>query len=202
MPLPENDSDPAKSQLAHTTLACAQLKQCATEHCASSHRRDAFCTFLKTHICICDRESRGNRSERLKRLNHNFAREMVEVYAIFKDRKNRVEDLPYPWVKAFNAYQDKSNRLTVLALMAAAHILGDLEGVLFFVDVTKEEYDQVYEDIVDCVSEVEKLERETFRERLYGAMQATLDPLQNCSVWAMREIAWHKMQERKRLRDS
>jgi hypothetical protein len=37
--------------------------------------------------------------------------------------------------------------------MAAAHILTDLEGALFYSNVTRSEYDTVFDHIVDCLAQ-------------------------------------------------
>ncbi len=114
---------------------------------------------------------------------------------------NELKKLSTLWVDAFNAYLDRTPIVVVLARMAVAHILGDLECVLFLNPVTREEYDRVYDDIADCVARSSRglVQHGNFLEILYGLMQPVVDPARNYAIWMMRSLAWDLYQQRLRL---
>lgn len=136
-------------------------------------------------------------------LNAAFASKMAEVYHCYKRRSVKKENVKISplWVKAFNAYMDDSAVIIVLAQMAAAHILGDLETLIFLNPVTREEYDQVFDDIADCVAITTngQISSGSFIDQLYRCMQPVVDPFRNWAVSTMRKRAWHMYEERIRF---
>src|SRR5712691_1693614 len=201
MTYPESDSEHDRG--LHPSPSCATLRACAEEHC-DGRISDALCVFLQTHLCICDRESSSpHNTPALRALNDAFAEKMAEVSASYKLRSdgNELKKLSTLWVDAFNAYLDRTPFVVVLARMAVAHILGDLECVLFLNPVTREEYDRVYDDIADCVARLSRglVQHGNFLEILYGLMQPVVDPARNYAIWMMRSLAWDLYQQRLRL---
>ena len=118
--------------------------------------------------------------------------EVVEKY------RNR-GTLPGLWVLAFNRYENnRFGYLTVLPLMAVAHILADLPEVLSCVEISREEYDSVFERIVECLSlaadclggvPIEKAIFDVFSNLLSGARDSVIHYL--------REIAWETAQRKR-----
>jgi hypothetical protein len=181
---------------------CLRLRECAKEHC-EGRSGDALCIFLSTHLCICDQEASSHGTASLKALNDAFAAKMAEVYSCYKHRAIREEasKISSLWIEAFNSYMDGSASVIVLARMATAHILGDLEGVLFLNPVSRDEYDQVFDDIAHCVATTtnEAIPQETFLDQLYRLMQPVLDPARDHAIWMMRNIAWNMFEQRLRF---
>jgi hypothetical protein len=190
------------SESEKSSNPCSTLLVCAEEQC-DGRASDALCIFLQTHLCVCRQESSLAASEQLKALNRAFAEKMVSVYTSFKRRDDEKEALQlHPlWVNAFNLYLDDKPVVVVLASMAAAHILGDLERLLVQNPVTREEYDRVFDDIARCVNNTTKnrIQPKQFLDYLYERMRPILDPARDYSVKRMREVAWKMARERKRL---
>lgn len=128
MKYPEGDSESGRIRQPVLSNQRLRLRKCAEEHC-EARNSDALCIFLRTHLCICEREASSHRTPSLKELNAAFAAKMAEIYNCYKLRANKEEAAKMPplWVAAFNSYMDGSPVLIVLAQMAMAHILGDLE---------------------------------------------------------------------------
>ena len=84
------------------------------------------------------------------RLNNGFVAECLKTYRIFQEGR---WDLLHPaWVWPYNAYlQNPFNHALILPLLAAAHIIGDLEIVLArLCCVSRTEFDSVFGDIMHC----------------------------------------------------
>src|SRR5437879_621093 len=113
MASPETASGTADS----LTDPCAELSAAASTQC-KGRIDDALCLFLRTHLCICKKESAQTASPELRRLDRLFAAEMVNVYRVFVNRK--IDDkgwaeLPWQWIKAFDLYLSDAPQLLVLA---------------------------------------------------------------------------------------
>ncbi len=132
--------------------ACDALRAAAEIH--EGHLgADSLYVFLSIHECICRRVAKSGTSS-LIRLNDGFVAACVETHRIFQE--GRWSDLHPAWVWPYNAYMDnRFNHSFNLPLMAAAHIIGDLELVLArLCCATKEEYDSVFQDIITCAEDV------------------------------------------------
>lgn len=92
-------------------------------------------------------------------------------------------------------HRDPNDLIGLLPKMAAAHILDDLESVLFFIDVEDEEYDCVSDDIDECLRSVEfastpdeRAFHGLFNSRLVQAVWAP-------GIWAFRMVVLEAARE-------
>jgi hypothetical protein len=195
MPSEEHDSR-APARDSPTSDAYPHLSQITDEH-ARSFGEDSFYFFLKIHECIFGRVE-THPSAAVRELNRLFAERCTDIYRFY--RNNQVHLLPKRWVTAFLAYQkDRYAFFSVLPLMALAHILDDLEAVLGRVNVDKEDYDVVLNDIIHCLNIVESPlnTRAGLSGRILGFLQQRLGAP---TISAMREIAWKLSRRRKALK--
>ena len=122
---------------------------------------------------------------------------------------------------AYNVYTDDPfNHSCILPLLAAAHIIVDLELALSDLNcVTKEEYDSVFQDIISCADEVGNrfivddtigktifnwsvfFSRPSFGKGAKLLLSLSSIPLfRRFAVRRMREYAWKAAQIRKNLK--
>jgi hypothetical protein len=195
MPSEEQDS-----RATDLNSAINNARECLLQM-ADAHRtlcgEDSFYFFLKIHECIFDRVD-NHPSVSVRELNLLFASRCIQVYEDY--RNNKVHLLSKRWVTAFLAYQkDRHAFFNVLPLMALAHILDDLEAILAQVDVNKDDYDLVLDDIVACLETVENpLNAPTgLKQQILSFLQKRLG---SPTIAAMREIAWRQSLRRKALK--
>jgi hypothetical protein len=131
-----------------------QLRQLTDTH-YRLHGEDALGTFLRVHGCVHQRVANSEYSSPdLLKLNHVFVQKCISTYENYLKGRVSPQELSWMWIRAFGAYEtDHYAFATVLPLMAAAHILTDLEGALFYSNVTRSEYDTVFDHIVDCLAQ-------------------------------------------------
>jgi Family of unknown function (DUF5995) len=194
MPSEEHDSRTTDLD-SGITDAHDRLLQISEKH-AEVWGKDSFYFFLKIHECIFGRVN-NHASVPVRQLNVVFALRCLQVYDDYQN--NRVHLLPKRWVNALLAYQkDRYAFFTVLPLIALAHIVDDLEAVLAQVDVTKDDYDLVLDDILACLESVENPLKSpsNVRERILSFLQQRFGAT---TISTMREIAWRQSRRRRQL---
>jgi hypothetical protein len=160
--------------------------------------RDALWWFLKIHAGISRRVLSNTNSPDLLHLNQLFAEVMVKLCTAFNEGQFSPDIVSPGWCKIYLQYQEEPFAVArLIPLMAAEHILGDLESVLFFVEVSKSEYDTVLDWIMESMDETR---RECFRNhrwqnRLVEILEHTLG---RGVIKGWRELAWQSLQRRKR----
>jgi hypothetical protein len=132
----------------------SELERLTLAHCHSD-KYDALCIFLLCHLCICRRIEREQKSLALVRLNGIFVKQCVAVYESFTALRLDPAHLSDKWIDALDAYKRRpKSPISVLPLMAKAHIDDDLPKALFHSDVNKEDFDAVEPIIMNCLHEV------------------------------------------------
>ena len=178
-----------------------QLRQLTETH-YGLYGEDALCAFLRVHGCVHQQVADSDSSSPdLLRLNQVFAQKCISTYDNYRKGRVTPQDLSWLWIRAFGAYEtDRYAFATVLPLMAAAHILIDLDGALFYSDITKSEYDTIFSHIVDCLA-LSHPEGMSLKQELLHILQNRLAKgFRNLAIWQLRQLAWDSAQERKRLK--
>ncbi len=180
--------------------ACQRLSEMLAARAAAGPEADALTYFLKIHTCICKRVEKS-RYPQMWALNEVFAMKCVEVYENFDKHKSRPSELHTLWITAFAHYlRDKSAVMQTLAVMAAAHILIDLEAALFEVNVQdKNQFDEVFQDVVCCLDEttVTFAVGTSLTEMLLRFFSENFKHGRDAVIWEMRDFAWGRYQDRK-----
>ncbi len=108
------------------------------------------------------------------------------------------------WVDALYAYRNRPFAImSVLPLMALAHIEDDLPTALFHKDVTKTEFDEVEEIILGCLKDVlDSISKDgSAGVKFFSMTMPIWSPFGQFTIHALRERAWEKFKKRKRLQE-
>lgn len=182
---------------------CDKLHSTAQGH-EKEFGRDALWHFFQIHTCICHRVAdKTSASVQLLKLNKLFTLKCLQMYRNYREGKFAPFQIPKLWVVALAAYEEKRSSLfEVLPKMAAAHILEDLEACLFAVDVSEDEYNEVFSDIIYCLDEMspDTMSSPKLSELLLQAMHRVLRPARNLIIFEMRSVAYLFAKKRKNLK--
>jgi hypothetical protein len=172
-------------------MPCANLEAKAALHCSVHSEQDAFCLFLRSHLCICEK-ARGHHSPGIRSLNRLFVERILAVAARFDNHEPQDRRA---WTEAFAFYRRCGNTdpLGCLVRMAAAHIFADLPALLGEVDgVEKREYDEMLDVVLNCLDSCHCFEKpgDTISDRLIAYCKKRFDPTGRRTIHLMRELAW------------
>ena len=175
-------------------MSCSKLVQVVREHCTATSETDAFCIFLKTHLCICQ-DAQNHPSHAMVELNRQFVQKILAVYEDHLNSKPQQEE---SWNKALAFYKRRhSEPLQTLARMVFAHVIDDLPPVLANVEVSKADYDLFLDNILHCAEKCHCFEPygESVIEKMVIYARSYLDPrghIPRFAISTLRELAWRK----------
>ena len=177
---------------------CHELKRIVESHQAR-FGDDSLLAFLRIHHCICKNIAREQHSPAIKQINICFVQRISQVYSNFESGSCAPRDLSDNWVTALQAYvADAHSYYRVLPKLAKAHILDDLPECLYPLDITKQDYDNLFDTIINCLREVLRiLSGQSAADRIFARLfDSSIGPYK---VRDLRERAWNKVQDRKTL---
>jgi len=164
---------------------------------------DAISLFIKIHSCIAARVSGSANSPDILFLNHHFIRHALSVYEAFEEGDMSPQRLSPAWVWVYDLYSDDPKAAgTLLPLMAAVHILEDLEAAVYESPVARDEYEGVFDHIVKCLdAETAAYEYPTLRQEFIHQLQDRIaNRARDAGIWRLRELAWQSAERRRRLK--
>lgn len=179
-------------------MPCSELADITHSQCENTSQKDAFCVFLRTHLCICSRIVNHYipaRTPALLQLNKLFIDILLSVNKNFVESK---EQHNVWWDRAFHFYaENPHDYFQGLVMMVAAHIIGDLPLALSAlseggVEIDKNDYDDVLFHILHCVKKEGISVGSSFTEQVLSFIQKRVDPECKLTVKQMREYAWRE----------
>ncbi|HYL69019.1 MAG TPA: hypothetical protein VEX69_07630 [Candidatus Limnocylindria bacterium] len=183
---------------------CGSIEKIANEFRAALGQ-DSLYVFLCIHHCICLKASSSPRNP-IQQLNACFAEKCAGRIENCRAGRADLESISERWKRALVSYlNDRFDFSMVLPRFAIAHICDDLPDALMEVKrssaiVTREMYNEVLDDILDCVNQAysrpplsaswrDKFLHDLFR---YSGAQKEL-------MSEFRAFAWRKAIEREAL---